>query len=151
MKTNIIAAFPGTGKSYLVRNNKLDRKVVDLDSNAYTQGHDSHGNVASKAFPGNYIQAIKKQIDRTDVLLISIHSEVLDALRKEQIKFTVVYPETELKSEYINRFQQRQDPSEFIELFNKNWQAILERLQNQKGCKHVVLSSGQHLADLKIS
>ena len=151
MKTNIIAAFPGTGKSYLVRNNKLDRKVVDVDSNAYTQGHDSDGNLASEEFPGNYIQAIKKQIDRTDVLLISIHSEVLDALRREQIKFTVVYPEMELKSEYISRFQERQDPSEFIELFNKNWQAILERLQDQKGCKHFVLRSGQHLADLKIS
>jgi len=147
VKTKIISAFPGTGKTYFQTRNS-DKKIVDLDSNNFTSGHDSGGKVLSEDFPLNYIQAIKEQIDKSDVLFISIHREVRDMLINTGIDFTLVYPKSELKEEYLERFRKRSDPEQFVELISKNWYAILKELESQKNCRHVVLGSGEYITDV---
>jgi hypothetical protein len=38
MKAKVIAAFPGTGKSYYVSRLKQGAKIIDLDTGEYTLG-----------------------------------------------------------------------------------------------------------------
>ena len=147
MKTKIILAFPGTGKTYFQTRNS-DKKIVDLDSNDFTGGHDGGGKVLSEGFPSNYIQAINEQIDESEVLFISIHREVRDMLFNTGVEFILVYPKRELKEEYLERFRKRSDPKQFVELFSKNWDAILKELESQKNCKHIVLGSGEYITDV---
>jgi hypothetical protein len=147
MRTRIISAFPGTGKTYSQTRNS-DKKIVDLDSNNFTSGHDSSGKVISEGFPSNYIQAISEHISKSDILFISIHREVREMLANTGIDFTLVYPKRELKEEYLERFRERGDSGQFVELFSKNWDAILKELESQKNCKHVVLGCGEYITDV---
>jgi hypothetical protein len=146
MNTQIISAFPGTGKTYFKTQNS-DKRVFDLDSNEFTNGHDIDGKVVSRHFPSNYLQAIKEHIGKTDVLFISIHREVRDMLTNTGIDFTLVYPKRELKEEYMERFRKRGDSESFIELFSKNWDAILKELENQPNCRHLILCRAEYIAD----
>lgn len=148
MKTRIISAFPGAGKSYLVKSHAHRKTIVDLDSNEYTLGHDKTGKVLGGDFPANYIHAINDQLGKVDILLVSIHKEVRQALQNAGLEFTLVYPEIKLKTEYIDRFVKRKDPQSFIDLFNDNWDQIIEQLKSQEDCEHIVLKSGQYLNDV---
>ncbi len=153
MKTTVVLAFPGAGKSYFAANNDSGLKIIDLDSHSYTLGHGKDGKVRSADFPDNYIKAIKDHLGRADLLFVSIHQEVRDALQREGTPFILVYPEDGLRAEYIERYRQRHTPQSFmsISVITDNWSAILEQLKNQKGCKHVVLKSGQFVSDIMSS
>lgn len=147
MNTRIISAFPGTGKSYFVSNIDSGLEVVDLDTGEYTQGYTDNGKVRDPNFPDNYLLAIKEQIGNTNILFVGCQPEVIAALRKERILFTLVYPERGLKPEYIGRFQQRHSPQSFVDLISNNWDLFLDFLEKQKGCDHIVISSGQYIND----
>lgn len=138
----LIAGFPGTGKtSYCYR-----------DADYIPQGFctDSDSSLFDKSnFPQNYIEHIKEKISEGySRIFISSHKEVREALVKEGLHFTLVYPSKELKNEYIERYTQRGSSEKFIELLSNNWDNWIEELQNQKGCDHVVLKSGQFIANV---
>lgn len=115
-QTELISAFPGTGKSYFF--NHTDKNVLDSDSSKFDK----------KGFPENYIKYIKNNISKVDVILISSHKEVRDALVNAGLKFTLVYPHIRLKQEYVNRFKQRGDKEAFIALISSNWMIEMEIL-----------------------
>jgi hypothetical protein len=133
--TQLISAFPGTGKSFYFKN--TDKKVLDSDSS----GFDKAG------FPANYIEHIKKNIGKVDMIFISSHKEVRDALVDAKLKYTLVYPDESLKDEYLSRYKERGNKEGFIKLLDVNWEEWLTDVANQKGCKHVVLKSGEFLSD----
>lgn len=148
MTTKVIAAFPGTGKSYFASLADQRTNVADLDSGDYTLGYDSDGKVRNPNFPSNYLLAIKKRIGKVDVLFVGCQPEVLAVLRKENIPFTLVYPERGLKAQYVDRFRGRNNQQSFIDLLSKNWDLFLDFLEDQKGCEHIVLGTGQYIGDV---
>ncbi len=135
-KTLIISAFPGTGKTYLFNN--TDKTILDSDSSKFDK----------TKFPENYIQHIKDNIGKVDIILVSSHKPVRDALVANKIDFTLVYPSKELKEEYINRYKQRGSPETFIDLITKNWENWIDELSNQIGCTKCELSKGEYLKDI---
>lgn len=84
MKTRVISAFPGTGKSFFARTWRHEGTVVDLDSNAFTSGHTAEGSVRNPDFPENYIAAIDTHIGICEVLFVSPHAEVIKALLEKK-------------------------------------------------------------------
>lgn len=134
-RTKLISAFPGTGKSYFFDNSFL--KVLDSDSS----------NFDKSGFPENYIKHIKDNIGKADVILISSHKDVRDALVENNIKFTLVYPDKSLKEEYLKKYKERGNDEKFITLLENNWDNWLEELNNQRGCEHIVLSKDEHISD----
>lgn len=148
MITRVIAAFPGTGKTFFTSNVADHSKVLDLDSSSYTGGHDINGKANNTKFPDNYIVDIQTQLGKVDILFVSIHREVLTRLIEKNINITVIYPEDSLKDEYINRFYQRRSTEQFINLFTKQWEASLRQLKSQKGCRHIILKSGEYVSDV---
>ena len=99
-------------------------------------------------FPKNYIDHIKANLGKVDIILISSHEVVRDALVKEGLHFTLVYPNIDLKQEFIERYKQRGSNESFIKLVSDNWTEWIEQLQNQNGCKKIELSTGQYLKDV---
>ena len=85
-KTMLVSAFPGCGKSHLFKN-KGDKVILDSDSSTFDKSE----------FPKNYIKHIKENIGKADVILISSHDVVRDALLVNGIKFTLVYPRLMIK------------------------------------------------------
>jgi hypothetical protein len=147
MKTKIIAAFPGTGKSYFVANLGQTTKAIDLDTNDYTQGYDEKGKVVKQGFPENYLSSIKRAIGKTDILFIGCQPEVLNLLSKEGISTILVYPDRKLKEEYMGRFRGRGDLQAFNNLIYDNWDQFLDYLEAQDG-ERFILGKGQYISDV---
>ncbi len=141
--TKIISAFPGTGKSYFHQNTGL--QTLDSDSSTYSWV--SKG-VRNPDFPNNYISHIRDNIGSADVILVSSHKEVRDALVNGDIHYTLAYPDRSLKDEYVERFRQRGSPDTFVELVSTNWDNWISELEAQKSCDHIRLSKGQYLSDV---
>lgn len=134
--TKLISAFPGSGKSHYFRN--TDKYVLDSDSSKFDKSK----------FPENYIKHIKNNMGKVDIIMISSHKEVRDALVDNELSFTLVYPDKSLKDEYISRYKERGNDDKFVELLDKNWDTWIGELETQDGCKHIKLHSGQYLSDI---
>ncbi len=134
-KTLVISAFPATGKTYFFNNTKLN--VLDSDSS----------NFDKKDFPNNYIEHIKKNINKVDIILVSSHKEVRDALVKNGIDFMLVYPKIELKDEYIQRYKQRGSNEGFIQLITDNWDVWITELKTQVCCTKIGLTKNDYLSN----
>jgi hypothetical protein len=136
-QTLVISAFPGCGKSHFFRENK-DKEVLDSDSSKFDKTH----------FPQNYIEHIKSNLGKVDIIMVSSHKEVRDELVKNRIPFTLVYPSPEIKKEYIQRYIDRGNTSTFVDLLNKNWDSWINELEAQEGCNKIELKEGQYLSDV---
>jgi Ran GTPase-activating protein (RanGAP) involved in mRNA processing and transport len=136
-ETLVVSAFPGCGKSHLFRN-KGEKKILDSDSSTFDKSQ----------FPQNYIEHIKFNIGEVDIILVSSHKEVRDALVNEGIDFTLVYPRKDIKDEYIQRYIDRGNDGKFVELLKQNWDNWTDELENQEGCEKIELESGQYLSNV---
>ena len=108
MNTKVISGFPGVGKSYLFNN--TDLKVLDSDSSNFSWIKDSEGRNTKERnpdFPQNYIDHIKKNIGKVDIILTSSHDVVRKALKESCIDYILVHPNIRAKEEYIERYTQR--------------------------------------------
>jgi len=130
----LVSAFPGCGKTWLFTHS--DRVVLDSDSSTFDK----------KAFPGNYISHIKSHSAQADVILISTHAEVRDALVENGMAFTLVYPCKDDKQEYLRRYMDRGSDQAFVCLLDSNWDEWISELEKQEQCQHLVLDPGQFLS-----
>ncbi len=137
VNTLVVSAFPGCGKSHLFRN-KGEKKILDSDSSTFDKSQ----------FPDNYITHIKSNLGNVDIILVSSHKVVRDALEKEGIDFTLVYPNREIKDEYIQRYVDRGNDDKFVELLKSNWNNWMDELESQTGCNKVELKEGEYLSDI---
>ena len=135
--TLIVSAFPGCGKSHLFRN-KGEKKILDSDSSTFDKSE----------FPQNYIEHIKSNIGKADIILVSSHKVVRDALVNESISFTLVYPSRDIKDEYIQRYVDRGNDDKFVELLKNNWETWMDELEVQSDCNKVELKNGEYLSDI---
>ena len=86
-KAIIISGFPGVGKSttYTLLNKKLT--ILDLDCSSFDKAD----------FPSNYIEYIKENMDKADIIFISSQQSVRNALVENKIHFTLYYPSKKRK------------------------------------------------------
>lgn len=134
----IISGFPGIGKSTLFK--EYPDITRDSDSSTFPK----------EDFPNNYIQHIRETLEDQNVrhLLVSSHFPVRDELEEQGFPFYLVYPDRELKDEYLKRYTDRGSPEAFVKLLDDNWNDWISSCQSQAGCIHVVLKSGQYLSDV---
>lgn len=137
--TQLVSAFPGTGKTYYAQHRRgWKQKVLDSDSSKFPKDR----------FPENYIISIKEYMGYGSIVFISSHKEVREALYENGMWFTLVYPDVSLKQEYLGRYKERGSSEEFINLVDKNWDNWIQELKEQKGCHRIELKSGQFIADV---
>lgn len=132
--TKIFSVFPVSGKTYAAKKlTEQGYKVLDLDSSEYSHKYYNFSvagckvdRVKNPSFPENYIKAIKDAIGEYDFIFVSTHKEVRDALEKEKIKYYLVYPNYDMKSEWIGRCYLRGDNKEFCDKLSNNWDQWIE-------------------------
>lgn len=146
MGTKIIAGFPGTGKTYF--KNHTDKNVLDSDSSKFSWLDDG---TRDPKFPENYMIHILNNSQfrsNTDIILVSTHLAVREALINYDIPFTLVYPSKVDKDIYIQRFIDRGSPPAFVDFLSKNWYNFIDELESQQDCEHIVLKRNQYLSDV---
>ena len=128
MKSIIISAFPGPGQSYLTKNAKqitMDMpadhgfgrttetfKFHDSDSSKYSWVYDAEGNKTDQRnpdFPGNYIEHIRSLMEEDgNIIFVSSHESVREALAKAGFHFYIVRPDLHLKDLYLENYRERE-------------------------------------------
>ena len=142
--TLVISGFPGVGKThyFLTESSKM---IVDSDSSSYSW---SRPGVRNPDFPNNYMEQITSLLGKCDVILVSSHKEVRDALVANGIRFTLVYPARILKEDYRARFLARGSDDAFVELLDTMWDVWITELQEQRHCDHIELKRDEYLSDV---
>lgn len=135
-QTLIISAFCGTGKTYLCENS--NKKIVEFECWKYDKD----------CFPDNYVSDIQSKIGQVDIIFISTNPLALNILNKLGIKIILIYPQLELKNEYIERYKNRGSATDFILTLSKYWDSWLEEIKENKYCKHVELKSDEYVSTI---
>jgi hypothetical protein len=131
----IVAAFPGVGKTTLQKSNPA---ILDSDSSTFDKA----------GFPRNYLGHIAAMTDVGKLMLVSSHEPVRQGLTAQGSPYILAYPEPAAKEEYLTRYLNRGSPLAFRQLLADNWDAWLASCQEQEGCTHVVLQPSQFLSDV---
>ena len=152
MKTKVYSVFPACGKTWLYKHQEdYGLKILDSDSSQFNWIRDNGQKIRNPDFPNNYIKHIKENIGKCDCIFVSSHASVREALDKEGIDFTIVYPESNLKAEWIGRCFIREQNNEKgcgAEAIYNNWeQWILECVETGIDHEEIVLKSREHLSD----
>lgn len=142
IRTKIIAAFPGCGKT--MSHNKRKQTSLDSDSSNFSWDvvNEDGTRKRNPNFPKNYIQHIKNNIGKYEYIFVSTHKEVREALKDECIFFYLVFPGFGAKDDYVKRYQQRGSSEEFILLLDKNWIEWNQELYLEKeGCAKYIIGN----------
>lgn len=128
----IICGFAGIGKSYLAKNGK---GWVDLESTPFKKNWDLYSDVAMHMDKNGY-----------DVM-VSCHKPLRDILIEKGADFYVFVPNIEDKEEYIQRYINRGNTQEFIDMFKSNYEKFLEEIYSDKRLKIVSIDGDKYLKD----
>lgn len=150
-KTKVVSAFPACGKTYLFNHLKCSPcfKALDSDSSEFSWIYTDDGKERNPDFPRNYIEHIKENIGKCDIIFVSSHKQVRDALKEAGIEYTIVYPDKSLKEEWLGRCWIRQNqgtqgfPLDVLNLFWEEW--IDECAEDAKDRESIVLQHGEYL------
>lgn len=160
----VISAFPGTGKSTIsnnaeqyglikahVRYDDRDGVCIDLLHDPDKKPvFDSDSSIFPKDnFPSNYIEHIKGLLrDYPEcVIMVSSHDNVRAALRDADIDYILVYPQRELKGDYLERYVERGSPEAFVKLMDDKWNDFIDSCESDPSTSKRVLSEGEYLVD----
>jgi hypothetical protein len=146
MKTRIISGFPGVGKSTLF-GQPGNLTVLDSDSSKFSWANEA-GRIRHPEWPTNYIDHIRENQGRVDMILVSSHDVVRNALVEAGIEFELVYPGPDMKDEYIKRYVDRGNNPAFVKLLEANYETWIAELARQPGCIQRPLGPGQYLSDV---
>jgi len=135
-KTVLCAAFCGTGKTFICE--KTDIKAIEIEYWKYKE----------QGLQKKYIKDIKKYLNKVDYIFISTEPDGLNLLYNNGYDIILVYPENDLRNEYLDRYIERDSPHEFIGAYMKFWNIWINELKKQKCSKHIILKKGEYLQDV---
>lgn len=141
-KTLVISAFPGCGKTYFFNNFK-NFLVSDSDSSNFSWIKDSEGNNTTQRnpeFPKNYIDHIKNNIGVYDIIFVSSHNVVVEALKNNNIDFTIVYPDIELKEDFLERYKNRGNNESFIKFISEHFEEFVKAIDDDVSLNKIKLT-----------
>ena len=148
-----IYAFSATGKSTVA---KKYSNVIDMESTKYKyedcieddESAKSTDRIFNKDWPDNYFKALDEVKSSYDYILIS--DEICDDyLKVNNYEYWWVYPNRELKDEYMDRCRARGNNEEFIYWYSKLWDKWIDKCENDKNAtKHIKLNKNEYLEDV---
>lgn len=134
----ILMGFPGVGKTYIKEKYKgsNDLKVLDSDSSNFDKSD----------FPNNYINYIKEQIGKYDIIMVSTHAAVRDAIKNSMISricpIYICYPSLDIKDEWLERLLKRGNNETFIKLIDENYYNWIKDIEmNENDLIHIQINN----------
>lgn len=140
--TKVISGFPGIGKSHLFGITTLSVKDSDSSAFSWTEEGKRHPD-----FPANYIRHIQDHQGDVDIILVSSHKVVRNALEEANIPYTVVYPGIHLKDEYMERYRRRGNEESFLHFIDQHWENFLKDIAAETFPDHIILEEDEYLSD----
>ena len=170
MRTVVISAYPCCGKTYLYEHWKDKCNILDSDSSKFywerrkrTEAElqaekekwyidhikDNLITVKNPDFPNNYIQHIKDNLGKADIILVSSHLYVRQAMDNAGIAYVTVYPSSLCKNEWMRRMIARGNDESFVIFQFDHWHEFLCNISSEPHGKEIIrLSPNQYLSDV---
>ena len=113
--------FLGCGKttSYIKLKDKID--ILDSDSSTFDK----------KDFPNNYIKHIKENIGKVDVIFVSSHQIVRNAMKENGIIYSMYYPAKRRKKEMLELYKMRGNNEDFIWFLDNNFEFFIDNIEKE--------------------
>lgn len=128
---NVISAFPGVGKSKAV---EIVPNLIDLDLPGIPMGE--------------YIEKIQTHLRDGKTVLVPSWETLRMAMRDVGIIYTLVYPQRDLKADYMLRYIKRGSPEKFLNTLDMRWDAFIDSCIADPVDDHLVLQQSQaYLSD----
>lgn len=150
--TVIISAFPACGKTYAY-NTYEDITMLDSDSSEFSWIKDENGNNTKERnpdFPNNYIKHIKDNIGKVDVIFVSSHLNVRQAMADNNIDYITIYPQEQCRLSWIGRMYLRGNDANFISFINDNWNKFMSDIKKEPHGMSIFLLWHNDYLDRKI-
>lgn len=128
----IICGFAGIGKSSLAMSRA---GWVDLESTPFKKNWDLYSDVAIHMNKNGYN------------VLLSCHKPLRDILLEKGANFYVICPYLKDKKRYIQRYIDRGNTQEFINMFKENYDNFVGEIFNDKRIKVIGLDGRKFLSD----
>lgn len=151
----IIAAFAGTGKTYLAKKYK---NVIDLESSKYKYDYSMYSSIEyeklkgdknripNNEWPQNYVTAINEAQTKYDIVFVFICEEALNIYKKYNIDFVVSYPsECAFKMYYKSRYQRRGNSDAWIESVLSYYDKFITNFLQKSEYKKIILNNDETL------
>lgn len=145
--TIIVCGFPGVGKTTAFNQLKARGvRVLDSDSSTFNKEH----------FPQNYLEHISQVVSegKVDCLFVSTHALVINGLKDLGFNFNIVYPDKNLKEDYLERYRRRNSPDNLIKIISDNWSQwidVIDDLSSTKIYKFKLTNRSETLMDVLYS
>lgn len=131
-RTIVISAFPACGKSYTYSHfNGRPYTMLDSDSSKYSWIYKDGKKTDERNpnFISDYMNHIKENIGKVDVIFVSSHPEVRKGLTDNGIKYFLVYPLLYMKEEMIRRMKDRGNDEKFIQFQEEHFDEFVRNVE----------------------
>lgn len=142
MKTIVISAFPACGKTWTYTNfNGKPYTMLDSDSSKFSWLYDENGNKLGRNpnFIPEYMAHIKENIGKVDVIFVSSHKEVRQALRDNGIKYFIVHPALGMKETFLTRMVNRGSDEAFVSFQREHFEQFVNEIEEE--CRQIIDST----------
>ena len=123
--SKVISAFFGCGKTTATLKLKDKKRILDLDASLFYNNN----------FPKNYIDCLKENIDKYDIIFVSSHEIIRGEMNKNNIEYILYYPDISRKNEIIELYKQSGNNERFLKFINNNFDNFIESIENDKYSK----------------
>lgn len=123
---NVISAFPGVGKTKAV---ETVPNLIDLDLPGIPMGE--------------YIDKINDHLGNGLIVLVPSWETLRQAMRDAGIVYSIVYPQRDLKGDYMLRYIKRGSDDKFLTTLNNRWDAFIDTCESDPSDDHLVLKQSQ--------
>lgn len=111
---------------FLVENYIVTHNSTIYKENRISYSDSDSSKFSKKYFPDNYIKHIKRIRKKKDLVFVSSHICVREALVREKIPFIYVIPSLDRKEEFLNNYKERGNAQSFIDNVDINWERWLQ-------------------------
>lgn len=154
----VIAAYAGCGKTYFAEH---IYDAIDLVSIPYKYQlpdgmiSDTEAEQAKACldyelraeWPGNYAKAVRNYYHRYKYVIIPPVQRVLSELQRVDIPYILCFPEDDAREEYLQRYLNRGNTEEFINIFIGCWERFMQyNISDNYGDK-IIMPKGTYLTD----
>lgn len=147
----IVWAFSGAGKTYAAEATKNGKSIVDADCKLFQYKDVPRGTLhqqnqvsreRDESYPDNYIKYVK-EVD-ADIIMVNCHPSLL----KNFDDIVMVYPNTDLEREYLERYKERGDNASYIDYMQTEFKGMIDFLDTLDFPKVKIKEEKTYLTEL---
>jgi len=135
----VIIVFSNCGKTYYALKKGIEKNCIDHDCYYYI-----HSELFGNDWVYHYLQELKFLQEVFDIVFVNAIPEILEEISPG---FLIVYPEDNLRAEYVVRAKNRSE-TEFYKLLDEKWDEWIQACKLYDTNNRRVLKSGEYLTNV---